>query len=606
VHLLSGGCRLASRCFAFVGLLLAAASGWSAERLLVLDERGAQPLDGFVSLLRDPDGELTFEQVRSGIEPFGPAVPSDLHQGYTPDVFWMRIEVESHSSQRLDRMLEFTYAYLDDISLYRMNTNGTVERMRSGRTLAPADRVVAHRKPVFPLSFEPGERATLYLRVTTHASMTLNARLAPTFEFYEDSDQEYVWLALYFGMLVALGAYNFLLFLGTRQRSFLLYSLFVFSFGIAASSMNGLGPLLLWPGLVGEWGNRILPTGYTLAATLAVMFARSFLNMRRIAPRWDRALLVMAICWWCATLVTLLVPVQDALKIMSAMGVLTTAFLITSGVVGVRLRVPAARIYLLAWLLLLVGTALLSVRNLGWIPSNFFTVYGLQIGSAIEMILLSFGLAARFNELKRQKEEAQRQLVLSLQRQERELERRVVQRTSELEVAKAELERRVVKDPLTGLYNRYGLMTHLEKFTQRAQRRNELLAVILIDLDGFKPVNDQYGHEAGDVLLQTIARRLQQEARDSDCVARMGGDEFVVVTENVISKASVLEIGQRLREAITQPVTLPSGESVRIGASVGICTGRGGEQKGSDLIRGADEAMYRVKRERKNDVCLLA
>ena len=119
-------------------------------------------------------------------------------------------------------------------------------------------------------------------------------------------------------------------------------------------------------------------------------------------------------------------------------------------------------------------------------------------------------------------------------------------------------------------------------------------------------MNDQYGHEAGDVLLQTIARRLQQEARDSDCVARMGGDEFVVVTENVISKASVLEIGQRLREAITQPVTLPSGESVRIGASVGICTGRGGEQKGSDLIRGADEAMYRVKRERKNDVCLLA
>ncbi|WP_417519181.1 7TM diverse intracellular signaling domain-containing protein [Marinobacter sp.] len=300
--------------------------------------------------------------------------------------------MESRSNQRLDRMLEFTYAYLDDIRLYRVNTNGTVERMRSGRAPAPADRVVAHRKPVFPLSFEPGERATLYLRVATHASMTLNGRLAPTFEFYEDSDQEYVWLALYFGVLVALGAYNFLL-----------YSLFVFSFGVAASSMNGLGPLLLWPGLVGEWGNRILPTGYTLAAILAVMFARSFLNMRSIAPRWDQALSVIAICWWCATVLTLLVSVQDALRIMSAMGVLTTAFLITSGVAGVRYLIPAARIYLLAWLLLLVGAALLSVRNLGWIPSNFFTVYGLQVDSAIEMILLSFGLATRFNELKRQK-----------------------------------------------------------------------------------------------------------------------------------------------------------------------------------------------------------
>ncbi|WP_372996570.1 7TM diverse intracellular signaling domain-containing protein [Marinobacter sp.] len=602
--MLPGDCRLVNQLFALVWLLLAAASGWSSERVLVLDGHKAQPLDRFISLIRDPGGELTFEQVLSGIEPFRPAVPGGLHQGYTPDVYWMRIEVESLSSTRLNRMLEFTYAYLDDIRLYKVNANGMVERMRSGRTIAPADRIVAHRKPIFPLSFEPEERATLYLRVATHASMTLNARLAPTYEFYEDSDLEYVWLALYFGMLAALGAYNFLLFLGTRQRSFLLYSLFVFSFGIAASSMNGLGPLLMWPGLVGEWGNRILPTGYTLAATLAVMFARSFLNMRSIAPRWDQSLSVIAICWWCTTLLTLLVSVQDALKIMSAMGVLTTVFLITSGIAAVRYRIPAARIYLTAWLLLLVGAALLSVRNLGWIPSNFFTVYGLQIGSAIEMILLSFGLAARFNELKRQKEEVQRKLLMSLKRQERELERRVVERTSELEVAKAELERRVVKDPLTAIYNRYGLMIHLEKITQRSQRRNELLAVILIDLDGFKPVNDQYGHEAGDVLLQTIARRLQQEARDSDCVARMGGDEFVVVTENVTSKASVFEIGQRLREAITQPVTLPSGELVSIGASVGISIGRGGEQSGSDLIRGADQAMYRVKREHKNDVCL--
>ncbi len=599
-------CRLVNQFFALVWLVLAAASGWSSERVLVLDEHKAQPLDRFVSLLRDPGGELTFEQVLIGTEPFRPVVPGGLHQGYTPDAYWMQITVESRASTRLDRMLEFTYAYLDDIRLYKVNGNGMVERMRSGRTIAPTDRAVAHRKPIFPLSFEPGEQATLYLRVTTHASMTLNARLAPTFEFYEDSDLEYVWLALYFGMLVALGTYNFLLFLGTRERSFLLYSLFVFSFGVAASSMNGLGPLLIWPELVGELGNRILPTGYTLAATLAVMFARSFLNMRNIAPRWDQALLLVAICWWCATLLTLLVSVQNALKIMSAMGVLTTVFLITSGVAAVRYRIPAARIYLSAWLLLLVGAASLSVRNLGWIPSNFFTVYGLQIGSAIEMILLSFGLAARFNELKRQKEEVQRQLLLSLKRQERELERRVAQRTSELEVAKAELERRVVKDPLTALYNRYGLMTHLEKSIQRAQRRNELLAVILIDLDGFKPVNDQHGHEAGDVLLQTIARRLQQEARESDCVARMGGDEFVVVTENVTSKASVLEIGQRLREAITQPVTLPSGKSVSIGASVGICTGRGGEQSGSDLIRGADQAMYRVKGEQKNDVCLMA
>jgi predicted signal transduction protein with EAL and GGDEF domain len=158
-------------------------------------------------------------------------------------------------------------------------------------------------------------------------------------------------------------------------------------------------------------------------------------------------------------------------------------------------------LFALAWMMLLAGAGLLALRNFAIIPSNFLTLYSMQIGSSLEMILLSFALAARFNELKRQREAA-------LQNNERVLEQRVAERTQALEEANQRLSEQAMRDPLTGLANRTALQQHLTQVLSRNQRRQELLAVMLIDLDGFKPINDQYGHGFGDQVLAEVAQRL--------------------------------------------------------------------------------------------------
>jgi diguanylate cyclase (GGDEF)-like protein len=125
---------------------------------------------------------------------------------------------------------------------------------------------------------------------------------------------------------------------------------------------------------------------------------------------------------------------------------------------------------------------------------------------------------------------------------------------------------------------------------------------MLIDLDGFKPINDQHGHALGDQVLAEIARRLQRCARETDLPARLGGDEFVLVCETVSSPVHAEQVALRILEQIGQPIELDA-LTVQVGASIGIALSRG-ENSGTLLIRRADAAMYAAKAAGRNRVQL--
>ena len=138
----------------------------------------------------------------------------------------------------------------------------------------------------------------------------------------------------------------------------------------------------------------------------------------------------------------------------------------------------------------------------------------------------------------------------SLQRQERQLEQRVAERTEELAAANQRLQALAMQDPLTGLANRNALQQHLDMALRRALRNRQPLAVLLIDLDGFKPINDQHGHALGDQVLAEVALRLQTCARESDLVARLGGDEFVLVCEALPAADHARQVAERILEQL--------------------------------------------------------
>lgn len=172
---------------------------------------------------------------------------------------------------------------------------------------------------------------------------------------------------------------------------------------------------------------------------------------------------------------------------------------------------------------------------------------------------------------------------------------------TELKRLQAELDHMARHDVLTGLPNRALFRDRLEQALMQSKRRKTACALLYLDLDGFKPVNDTYGHETGDALLVAVARRLQECVRESDTVARMGGDEFTVVLTNLNDGQSVERISHALLASLSNPFVIDR-TSVTIGASIGVSVYPGDGTTVNELLSAADGAMYRVKNQGKNRV----
>ncbi len=183
---------------------------------------------------------------------------------------------------------------------------------------------------------------------------------------------------------------------------------------------------------------------------------------------------------------------------------------------------------------------------------------------------------------------------------------------TEREHTKTLLELMALHDALTGLPNRRLLFDRLEQMLRQSERDGRLIGLLYLDLDGFKPVNDQHGHDAGDGVLVEVAHRLTQAVRSGDTVARLGGDEFAILCPQVDSAADLDHIASRVKTAMCEPISLPDGTLVTISISIGsaiasaIGSAAGGAVAGivgadavggaDELVRRADRAMYRAKR----------
>ncbi|SDS93901.1 diguanylate cyclase [Pseudomonas oryzae] len=570
-------------------------------------EQGME-LHGHFSLLRDPGARLDVAQLAERAADFVPSRRrNDLSLGYSSDAVWLRLALRAPAEREGDWRIEFGYPPLDLVELFSVGSDG-VQRQVAGDTLPLGQRSLMHHAPLFAVSLAPGEQRTLYFRVRSAGSLTLDARLWSAASFAEHSQLAAMLEALYFGVLLALASYNLLLFITLRDSSFLIFVVFAISFAASMLGFSGFGAQYLWP-QGGQWGNRVLPFCLAMTHASAALLSRSFLDTARYTRAWDRLLGVAVAVQLVVTLATLLLPLTPMLQLLALSGVANLLLLLACAIDCLRRRLPTAPLYATACLLLLSGALLLALRNYGVLPSNALTVNALQIASMLAMLLLSFGLAARLNEMKRLKVAAQamalaaqRNSLQALQEQERLLEQRVAERTEALAAANEHLRELALKDPLTGLANRTALRQHLEQAWQRARRRRELLAVILLDLDGFKPVNDSYGHEAGDLLLVQVARRLQASARATDLVARLGGDEFVLICESIGSPAQAEALAARILDILGQTYSM-LGKEIHIGASIGISFGPNGGS-GEDLLREADLAMYQAKAAGRNCIRL--
>ena len=278
-------------------------------------------------------------------------------------------------------------------------------------------------------------------------------------------------------------------------------------------------------------------------------------------------------------------------------------YILALTVISMRRGYAPAKIFLLAWSCLLLGTALYASVSFGILPKTFVTEYGIQIGSALEMILLSFALAYRYARLRSENETLVRE-------HNEQLERHVARRTSELSTALeqlAEANQRLResnrRDALTGLFNRRHFRDVFEHQMHHAAEHRQALGVLLIDLDHFKKVNDTYGHLAGDECLRWLGRCLSDTLSVHGAViARFGGEEFVAVVPDMLGDR-LLHLAEQLRVRICSEPVRYAGNNIGISASIGAFVLHPGTGIGVDeALHRADDALYAAKDRGRNCV----
>ena len=173
----------------------------------------------------------------------------------------------------------------------------------------------------------------------------------------------------------------------------------------------------------------------------------------------------------------------------------------------------------------------------------------------------------------------------------------ITREINELKRAEMALEHLATHDTLTGLPNRYLMFDRLNQLLVRAARYELSFAILFIDLDGFKRINDSRGHDVGDLVLRGVAERLTRNLRAADTVARIGGDEFVVLLESLRAGPDAIVLADKIRSAVGMPFALPGGDAA-VTVSIGIGQYPDDGRDAEELLKAADVAMYRAKRRR--------
>lgn len=601
--------------FLLFSLSVSAMPAWAGVRLL--DAAGVNQwpltLTTHVGLLEDPSRTLTLADVSSpgfaGRFHFERADSASFALGFTRSAYWFRLDIGNSGEQPVSRLLVVDNPRISYVDAFVPDGQGGHHAWFTGADRPQSGKAYSNRNFVFPLHLPAHSRQVIYVRVESSIGLLVPLKLWSVEAFHAYEREDYMARAGYTGIAVAMILFNLMLFIALRDRLYLLYVAFVLCAVCALTVKNGMAPDWTLFGLPLN-SNVAYYSGASLALSGMLLFMRSMLQTASLLPRIDRGLLALVALYLVSPLIY-----AAALPQVSRVAIvinLLTAFIMTGVALACAFkRQRSAYFFLAAFGLLILGGATTTLRAMGILPTNAFTVDGLQIGSSLEMLLLAFALADRINVMRQEKLQAQsrllqtqEQLVQSLQRSERELEERVAERTEELQVLNSRLETLSLTDALTGIANRRHFDEVLAKEWKRAQRAGGTLALAVVDVDWFKAYNDHYGHLAGDSCLQQVAHTLAKTiSRSSDLVARYGGEEFVFLAP-ATNLASAQEMAQTLVRSVAA-LALPHIRSPlgHISISVGVTAMQAdAELPLQTLVQRADTALYRAKALGRNRV----
>lgn len=549
-------------------VLLAPWAHASAAPLLLSDDKATVNAWPAATLLSDPSLQLSVQDVLLRTDQFVPTPSVGATLGMRPDAVWLRIPFTVATSSDGQWILDVNHSDLNQIGVYLTTGSYVTQQATLGSLLPYAQRPLQSRSHAITLNVLPGLTYELLIRVQTKGAMILPISFHKPAAMLSKAVNEQMLQGVLTGLALCLLVYSLAQWLSLRDPLFIHYALLTSGSLLFSLHLFGVGRQYLWSDSL--WHEvHVAGLAALLATCGSFLFIGHALAGHTPGSRFLRFMRGGAV-------LCVLIAMAYGLGVISTRAI--AAIVSILGLVPALMGIPGAArramrgdgvgtSLLLAWLIYFLATAtVIGVIN-GLVPVNFWTLHSFQFGATLDMLLFMRVLGLRTKALRLEALDANR-------------ERDVMHSLAHT-------------DPLTGLPNRRGLSIALASALPRCGP-DKLLAVYVMDLDGFKPVNDQHGHDVGDELLIAVTRRLQGHVRQSDVVARLGGDEFVVMTGHLSSTQQAQELGQKLLDAFRSPFSLGD-IKVQVGLTIGYAIAPHDSNDAVGLLKLADAAMYSGK-----------
>ena len=415
-------CRLLTKLgLVFLALLFNLAPAAANTQPLKLADADDQTLSltPYLEVLEDPTAMLTLSDVRSPTQaPQFAAQPSTseaLSFGFTRSAYWFRLTLHNPTDAPQKRMLEVANYALSYVDFYQPD-NDTATRYRetkTGSALPFSSRAIKNRYFVFPVTVPADSQQVVYLRVQALDGLLVPAKLWSEPEFYAYSKHDYLGQSVYYGMVIAMVLFNLLLYIVLRDSMFLLYVCFESVFALALASFGGLAHEFLWPQAT-SWANVAHFVGWSGMALPLLLFVKGMMKKCIQNTLWNTCFNFI-IAGNLLAIMGMLAAVGPFFTFSISLHSIGSLLFFGSVFYGMKCRNRPAYFLFISFSWLFIGGLMTIARGLGLLPSNFLTINGMQIGSALEMITLALALADRFNQIRQEKTSDQLRLLESEQ-----------------------------------------------------------------------------------------------------------------------------------------------------------------------------------------------
>ncbi len=555
-------------------------------------------------------------------------IPNQFSQGYYSGTAWFKLNVTNHSDIE-DYVLYFTEPFWSTLDLYtKMNDTWTIQK--NGLKVSLQERSIQNYNPAYKLHILPGESTTYYIRGQTLSGHIGEFKIFTKEEFFRPnridiSDIYIIYVSILF-IIILFSMYNLIV---IKNRIFAYYIAYILSFIVFIAMKSGFYLEFGFPG----WSQGLHVVG-TIVVFFLVLFSGRFLELKTRMPMIDKLFRVSAAIF---LLFALLIS-QDTPFACLAFNIYSSLFFTLLLVVAVKALYQGligARYYLIALIIYMPAMGMMTLTFNGLLDNTDINRYAFLVGSFIEIIFFTIILTNKYRELNLKKLQKQKLLLKAKKSNQKFLETKIQQKTNdllsinqqllkktqELEITKEQLTRDIQErteaekeiekqkdilhhqanhDSLTGLPNRALFNIRLKQGIKKAKNKEKGLALFFIDLDKFKEINDSLGHDVGDRVLKIITAILKSSIRKEDTLARLAGDEFTIIMEDITYSEDVSKLGHAILNMFAEPIHVDE-HVLYITSSIGISLYPQDANNEKDLLKYADTAMYRAKESGRNN-----